>query len=163
MGRKSFAEVCGWAKELGVSIDLFDSQSGGESVPAVRRPEGGELLGQAATRRLFHRSVPKMRCRPPSSSTEKYWASRARWVAAIPNKKACGQARLTPGLPDLIVLTPLLGSMTDFIEFKTSRGRLSADQRNDRQPDVGALARPVQSPMGATNQSGFSSFGGRCA
>jgi hypothetical protein len=43
-------------------------------------------------------------------------------VAAIPNKKACGQARLTPEQPDLIVLTPLLGSMTGFIELRTSAG-----------------------------------------
>jgi hypothetical protein len=48
---------------------------------------------------------------------------------ATPNKKACGQARLTPGLPDLKVLMPLLGNTTGFIELKTTGGRRSANQR----------------------------------
>jgi hypothetical protein len=50
-------------------------------------------------------------------------------VAAIPNKLAFGQAGLTPGLPDLLVLSPQLGRFTGYIELKTDRGRPSPDQR----------------------------------
>src|SRR5260370_34040977 len=50
-------------------------------------------------------------------------------VAAIPNKRAFGQAGLTPGLPDLLVLSPLLGALTGYIELKRGRdGRLSDAQ-----------------------------------
>lgn len=48
-------------------------------------------------------------------------------VAAIPNQNATGQAGLTPGLPDLLVIGPKIG--VRFIELKTGRGRLSAAQR----------------------------------
>jgi hypothetical protein len=50
-------------------------------------------------------------------------------VAAIPNKRAFGQAGLTPGLPDLLVLSMRLGDRAGFIELKRGRGgRLSAAQ-----------------------------------
>ena len=49
-------------------------------------------------------------------------------VAAIPNKRAFGQAGLTPGLPDLLVLSPKLGSLTGYIELKVERGRPSKAQ-----------------------------------
>jgi|ERR1700733_10144324 hypothetical protein len=50
-------------------------------------------------------------------------------VAAIPNKRAFGQAGLTPGLPDLLVLSPQLGDKTGFIELKREHGgRLSEAQ-----------------------------------
>lgn len=49
-------------------------------------------------------------------------------VAAIPNKKAFGQAGLTPGLPDLMVITPRLGRVTGYIELKRDAGRLSEPQ-----------------------------------
>jgi hypothetical protein len=39
-------------------------------------------------------------------------------VAAIPNAFAHGQAGLTPGLADLMVIAPQLGSVTGFIELK---------------------------------------------
>ena len=56
-------------------------------------------------------------------------------VAAIPNKRAFGQAGLTPGLPDLLVLSPQLGDKTGFIELKREHGgRLS-----DAQISVGRL------------------------
>jgi VRR-NUC domain-containing protein len=50
-------------------------------------------------------------------------------VASIPNKQAHGQPGLTPGLPDLLVMTPQLGSLTGYIELKRMRlGRLSPAQ-----------------------------------
>lgn len=50
-------------------------------------------------------------------------------VASIPNKRAFGQPGLTPGLPDLIVLSPYLGERTGYIELKRARGgRLSDAQ-----------------------------------
>jgi VRR-NUC domain len=50
-------------------------------------------------------------------------------VAAIPNKQAHGQPGLTPGLPDLLVMTPQLGPLTGYIELKRMRlGRLSPAQ-----------------------------------
>ena len=49
-------------------------------------------------------------------------------VASIPNKRAFGQAGLTPGLPDLLVLSPKLGQHTGYIELKVERGRRSKAQ-----------------------------------
>lgn len=49
-------------------------------------------------------------------------------VAAIPNAFSHGQAGLTPGLPDLIVLSPKLGDVTGYIELKREKGSPSADQ-----------------------------------
>jgi hypothetical protein len=49
-------------------------------------------------------------------------------VAAIPNKRAFGQAGLTPGLPDLMVITPKLGNVTGYIELKAEGGKLSEGQ-----------------------------------
>jgi VRR-NUC domain len=50
-------------------------------------------------------------------------------VASIPNKRAFGQPGLTPGLPDLLVLSPKLGESTGYIELKRTRGgRLSDAQ-----------------------------------
>jgi hypothetical protein len=50
-------------------------------------------------------------------------------VAGIPNKRAFGQVGLTPGMPDLVVLSPLLGERAGFIEIKGKRGKLSPAQR----------------------------------
>ena len=51
-------------------------------------------------------------------------------VAGIPNKRAFGQAGLTSGMPDLLVLSPQLGRFTGFIELKRARGgRLSVEQK----------------------------------
>lgn len=47
-------------------------------------------------------------------------------VASIPNMGARGQCGLTPGLPDLLVMSPALP--VGFIELKTDRGRPSAAQ-----------------------------------
>jgi hypothetical protein len=49
-------------------------------------------------------------------------------VAAIPNGNAHGQAGLTKGLPDLLVVSPKLGGATGFMELKTEQGRLSIFQ-----------------------------------
>jgi len=49
-------------------------------------------------------------------------------VAAIPNARAFGQPGLTRGLPDLLVITPLLGRLTGYIELKTDDGVPSDDQ-----------------------------------
>ena len=50
-------------------------------------------------------------------------------VASIPNKRAFGQAGLTPGMPDLLVLSPYLGERTGYIELKREHGgRLSDAQ-----------------------------------
>lgn len=49
-------------------------------------------------------------------------------VASIPNKRAFGQAGLTPGLPDLLVMSPTLGMITGFIELKTTTGKPSPAQ-----------------------------------
>jgi hypothetical protein len=49
-------------------------------------------------------------------------------VASIPNKRAFGQAGLTPGLPDLLVLSPQLGNLTGYMELKVERGRPSTAQ-----------------------------------
>ena len=48
-------------------------------------------------------------------------------VAAIPNARAHGQPGLCKGLFDLLTLSPTKG--VGFIELKTSRGRLSYEQR----------------------------------
>ena len=49
-------------------------------------------------------------------------------VASIPNKRAFGQPGLTSGLPDLLVLSPKLGSLTGYMELKVERGRPSKAQ-----------------------------------
>lgn len=53
-------------------------------------------------------------------------------VAAIPNQYAHGQSGLTPGLPDLMVITPKLGNVTGFIELKTDSGSASEAQLSIR-------------------------------
>jgi len=54
-------------------------------------------------------------------------------VAAVPNKRAFGQAGLSPGLFDLVVLSPTLGRQTGWLELKTASGRLSPAQREFRE------------------------------
>lgn len=51
-------------------------------------------------------------------------------VAAIPNARAFGQAGLTAGLPDLLVIGGHVG--VGFIELKTSTGKISAAQEQVR-------------------------------
>jgi hypothetical protein len=48
-------------------------------------------------------------------------------VATIPNMGAAGQAGLTRGLPDLLVIGPKIG--VRFIELKTATGRISDWQK----------------------------------
>ena len=52
-------------------------------------------------------------------------------VAAIPNQFAHGQPGLTPGLPDLLVLSPLLGRFTGYIELKRERRSHLSDAQKD--------------------------------
>lgn len=47
-------------------------------------------------------------------------------VASIPNAKAFGQAGLTKGLPDLLVMAP--GLPVGFIELKAAKGRARPEQ-----------------------------------
>ena len=58
-------------------------------------------------------------------------------VAAVPNRRAFGQAGLTPGLFDLIVLSPTLGAQTGWLELKTAKGRLSPAQSAFRDTLIG--------------------------
>ncbi len=56
------------------------------------------------------------------------------FVATIPNMRAHGQAGLTKGVPDLMVISPKLGSKTAFLELKRVGGHLT-----DEQADFGTL------------------------
>ena len=49
-------------------------------------------------------------------------------VAAVPNARAAGQAGLTKGLFDLVVMSPKLGDRTGWLELKADDGKLSDDQ-----------------------------------
>jgi hypothetical protein len=49
-------------------------------------------------------------------------------VAAVPNARAAGQAGLTKGLFDLVVMSPTLGDRTGWLELKTEDGKLSEAQ-----------------------------------
>jgi hypothetical protein len=49
-------------------------------------------------------------------------------VACCPNANAFGQPGLTKGLFDLIVMTPLLGERTGWLELKADHGVPSKDQ-----------------------------------
>ena len=50
-------------------------------------------------------------------------------VAAVPNARAAGQAGLTKGLFDLVVLSPKLGDRTGWLELKAEGGELSQSQK----------------------------------
>ena len=49
-------------------------------------------------------------------------------VAAVPNARAAGQAGLTRGLFDLVVMSPKLGDRTGWLELKAEDGKLSPAQ-----------------------------------
>jgi len=49
-------------------------------------------------------------------------------VASIPNAGAFGQAGLTKGLPDLLVIGPRVPGRLGFIELKAMHGKLSLEQ-----------------------------------
>jgi hypothetical protein len=66
-------------------------------------------------------------------------------VAGIPNKRAFGQVGLTPGLPDLLVITPFLGRATGYIELKRVGGR-----RSDAQIEIGSLMERAKIPYAVT-------------
>jgi hypothetical protein len=128
MAAKSFAEVCAWANELGVDrlVRLAERRGIGPS------GEGGLKAESSMARRRREDYFIDPSEDALQTVVLEHWKMlgvAGSLVAAIPNKKARGQARLTPGLRDLKVLMPLLGSTTGFIELKTTRGRLSADPR----------------------------------
>ena len=50
-------------------------------------------------------------------------------VAAVPNARSAGQAGLTKGLFDLVVLSPTLGDRTGWLELKAEDGELSPAQK----------------------------------
>ena len=102
-------------------------------------------LGPGADPALFerHRSIAKWGGLEPSedqitAAVIEHWRMfgvPGSLVASIPNKRAFGQAGLTRGLPDLLVLSPQLGRFTGYIEQKRKQGgRLS-----DAQLDIGKL------------------------
>jgi transcriptional regulator with XRE-family HTH domain len=102
------------------------------------------LLGPGASPRLFegHRSIAKWGDFATedqiTSAVIEHWkifGVAGSLVASIPNKRAFGQAGLTKGLPDLLVISPQLGRSAGFIEQKRGRrGKLS-----DAQIDIGKL------------------------
>jgi transcriptional regulator with XRE-family HTH domain len=118
----------------------------GEIDPDVGRMAAWlRTLGDGASPALFerHRSIAKWAGFEPSedqvtAAVLEHWRTLGvpgSLVASIPNRKAFGQAGLTRGLPDLIVLSPQLGNLTGFIEQK--RGRR-------RPPPVNRLGRPTR-------------------
>ena len=84
---------------------------------------------QPHQRRMAAKAVP-MRESAIQSAVVQHWRMFGRphtLVAAIPNEASKGQAGLTKGLPDLIVVG---GNVRiGFIELKTPTGRLSFDQK----------------------------------
>lgn len=78
-----------------------------------------EARGRTATEKQIHTAVIAhwRACGVPGSL-----------VATIPNMRAAGQAGLTKGLPDLIVLSPTLGDLTGYLELKKVGGMLSEAQ-----------------------------------
>jgi transcriptional regulator with XRE-family HTH domain len=106
----------------------------GEIDPDVARMTAWlAALGDGADPALFerHRSIAKWGGLEPSedqvtAAVIEHWKTLGvpgSLVAAIPNKRAFGQAGLTRGLPDLLVLSPQLGRFTGYIELKRGRGR----------------------------------------
>jgi hypothetical protein len=103
------------------------------------------VLGDGAEPSLFerHRSIAKWGGLEPSedqitAAVLEHWrvfGVPGSLVASIPNKRAFGQAGLTRGLPDLIVLSPQLGRFTGYIEQKRKRG----GKLSDAQIDIGKL------------------------
>lgn len=118
----------------------------GEIDPDVGRMSAwlGEL-GDGAEPALFerHRSIAKWGGYEPSedqitAAVLEHWRTfgvPGSLVASIPNKRAFGQAGLTRGLPDLIVISPQLGRSAGFIEQKRKRG----GKLSDAQIDIGKL------------------------
>lgn len=102
-------------------------------------------LGDGADPALFerHRSIAKWGGLEPSedqitAAVIEHWrvfGVPGSLVASIPNKRAFGQAGLTKGLPDLLVLSPQLGRFTGYIEQKRKRG----GKLSDAQIDIGKL------------------------
>ena len=117
---------------------------------AIEAVEDGLSVSEAA--RKFGCSRQSIRRRRPHSAPEKlihaavieHWATfrlPGTFVATLANANAHGQPGLTPGLPDLMVLSPHLGLSTGYIELKAEGGTLSKAQR-----DIGELLRERGAP-----------------
>lgn len=77
-----------------------------------------------------HPSAKPLREAEIQAAVMRMWRSIGRphtLVAAIPNQNAFGQAGLTPGLPDLLILGGTVG--VGFLELKTATGKLSKPQK----------------------------------
>lgn len=118
----------------------------GEIDPDVARMSAWlKAIGPDADPALFerHRSIAKWGGYEPSedqitAAVIEHWKTfgvPGSLVASIPNRKAFGQAGLTKGLPDLLVLSPQLGRSAGFIEQKRKRG----GKLSDAQIDIGKL------------------------
>lgn len=85
-----------------------------------------------ASRRMPLKGVP-MRESAIQDAVLKHWRMFGlphTLVAAIPNARAAGQAGLTKGLPDLLVIGGRV--RIGFLEIKTATGRLSLEQKTFR-------------------------------
>lgn len=132
--RPKLAEALGFSRSYIYRVEV------GEIDPdAPRMAAWIEKLGPGASPALFrgHRNIAKWGGLQPdedaiTAAVMQHWrllGVPGSLVASIPNKRAFGQAGLTRGLPDLLVISPTLGDKTGFIEQKRGRGgRVSPHQ-----------------------------------
>lgn len=132
------------ARTLGLSRSYIFRVELGEIDPDFEKMAAWlDALGPEATPALFehHRNMKWAGIEPTedeiTAAILQHWRALGvpgSLVAAIPNKRAFGQAGLTKGLPDLVVLTPRLGATAGFIELKRGKGkgRMSSDQKTMR-------------------------------
>ena len=137
--RPRLADKLGFARSYVFRVEL------GEIDPDLGRMTAWLAeLGPDASPALFerHRSMVKWAGLEPTedevtAAVVEHWQKLGvpgSLVASIPNRRAFGQAGLTKGLPDLVVLSPRLGATAGFIELKRSqgKGRMSSDQKTIR-------------------------------
>jgi DNA-binding XRE family transcriptional regulator len=132
------------AKILGLSRSYIFRVELGEIDPDFDKMTAWlDALGDGATPALFghHRNMKWAGLEPTEDQTTaailQHWKALGvpgSLVASIPNKGAHGQAGLTRGLPDLLVISPKLGAATGYIELKRGNGkaRMSAEQKTIR-------------------------------
>jgi transcriptional regulator with XRE-family HTH domain len=132
------------AKKLGLSRSYIFRVELGEIDPDFdKMTRWLAELGEGATPALFerHRNMKWAALEPSedavTSAVLEHWRTLGvpgSLVAAIPNRRAFGQAGLTKGLPDLLVISPRLGPATGYIELKRGRklGRMSNEQKTIR-------------------------------
>lgn len=137
--RPKLADRLGFARSYVFRVELGEIDPDPERLTAWLA-----LLGPTASPALFerHRGIAKWAGFEPSedevtAAVLEHWKTLGvpgSLVAAIPNRRAFGQAGLTKGLPDLVVFSPRLGASAGFIELKRSqgKGRMSSDQKTIR-------------------------------